>query len=84
MYGCWEVEGLQSNEEFSTSDRSKCLLVKRLLLNLTLAHATTLLPGARGVPNKLLLVFLYRNVKGIAHIRAIEVPHTQHLGKRLE
>lgn len=52
---------------------------KGILLNLTLAHAAALLPGARQVPHKLLLVIRYRNVKGITYIRAIQVPYTQHL-----
>lgn len=55
---------------------------KGILLSLTLAHAAALLPGTWGVPHKLHLVLLYRNVKGITYIRTIEVAHTQNLKMR--
>lgn len=50
---------------------------------LTLADAVALEPGARGIPHKLLPVFLDGDVEGVTDIWVVEVSHTQHLRKKI-
>lgn len=50
---------------------------------LTLADVVALEPGARGIPHKLLPVFLDGDVEGVTDIWVVEVSHTQHLRKEI-
>lgn len=52
-----------------------------MCLPLTLAQTTTLLPGPISIPEELLRLILYGNVKGIPDIWVVKVPHRKHLGK---
>lgn len=53
-----------------------------MCLPLTLAQTTTLLPGPISIPEELLRLILYGNVKGIPDIWVVKVPHRKHLGKK--
>lgn len=49
----------------------------------TLTDAVALEPGARGIPHKLLPVFLDGYVEGVTDIWVVEVSHTQDLGDKM-
>lgn len=65
----------EANEKWSCSS---CVEIWKPR-DLTLADAVALEPGAWGIPDKLLPVFLNGYVKGVTNIWVVEVSHTQDL-----